>query len=52
MVSESGDDPVSADEPVEEPVQQELAPLDGAERLARIEELREVLEETEKPDEP
>ena len=31
----------------DEPVQQELAPMDGGERLARVEELREVLEETE-----
>ena len=34
----------------QEPVQQELAPMDGGERLARVEELREALEETEHGD--
>ena len=43
--STSGDD-------AEEPEQQELAPLDGAERLARVEQLRETLEETGEPAPP
>ena len=30
----------------EAPEQQELAPLEGAERLARVEELRKALEES------